>query len=130
MRSRRCRPTQAQATCRIRSTNVLCSDENGLWLVAETLAPRAAPNPLLILIDQFEEVFGSQIAAQSESKSLLELIVAFWTKAHPNLFLVVTMRTDFLEQCANFPKLADTINATLFMTPVLRDSELKSVISR
>ena len=109
--------------------DVLCTDENGLWLVAETLAPRAAPNPLLILIDQFEEVFGSQIAAQSESKSLLELIVAFWTKAHPNLFLVVTMRTDFLEQCANFPKLADAINATLFMTPVLRDSEIKSVIS-
>ena len=109
--------------------DVLCSDENGLWLVAETLAPRAAPTPLLILIDQFEEVFGSQIAAQSESKSLLELIVAFWAKAHPNLFLVVTMRTDFLEQCANFPKLADAINATLFMTPVLRDSEIKSVIS-
>jgi energy-coupling factor transporter ATP-binding protein EcfA2 len=109
--------------------DILCSDENGLWLVAETLAPRAAPNPLLILIDQFEEVFGSQIAAPSESKSLLELIVAFWAKAHPNLFLVVTMRTDFLEQCANFPKLADAINATLFMTPVLRDSEIKSVIS-
>src|SRR5262245_11154792 len=109
--------------------DILCSDESGLWLAAEILAPRAALNPLLILIDQFEEVFGSQISAQSESKLLLELIVAFWAKAHPNLFLVVTMRTDFLEQCANFPKLADAINATLFMTPVLRDSELKSVIS-
>jgi WD40 repeat protein/energy-coupling factor transporter ATP-binding protein EcfA2 len=110
--------------------DILCSDESGLWLAAETLAPRAAPNPLLILIDQFEEVFGSQISAQSESKLLLELIVTFWAKAHPNLFLVITMRTDFLEQCANFPKLADAINATLFMTPVLRDSELKSVISQ
>ena len=110
--------------------DILCADESGLWLAAEILAPRAAPNPLLILIDQFEEVFGSQISAQSESKLLLELIVAFWAKAHPNLFLVVTMRTDFLEQCANFPKLADAINATLFMTPVLRDSELKSVISQ
>jgi WD40 repeat protein/energy-coupling factor transporter ATP-binding protein EcfA2 len=109
--------------------DLLCSDESGLWLAAETLAPRAAPNPLLILIDQFEEIFGSQISAQSESKLLLELIVAFWAKAHPNLFLVANMRTDFLEQCANFPKLADAINATLFITPVLRDSEIKSVIS-
>jgi len=58
------------------------------------------------------------------------LIVAFWAKAHPNLFLVVNMRTDFLEQCANFPKLADAINATLFITPVLRDSEVRDVISR
>jgi energy-coupling factor transporter ATP-binding protein EcfA2 len=110
--------------------DVLCSDESGLWLAAEILAPRATPNPLLILIDQFEEVFGSQISAPSESKLLLELIVAFWAKAHPNLFLVVNMRTDFLEQCANFPKLADAINATLFITPVLRDSELKDVISQ
>src|SRR5262249_15630543 len=31
--------------------DVLRSDDNGLWLIAETLAPRAAPNPLLILID-------------------------------------------------------------------------------
>jgi WD40 repeat protein/energy-coupling factor transporter ATP-binding protein EcfA2 len=108
--------------------NLLCSDESGLWLAAEKLAPRAAPNPLLILIDQFEEVF-SQIAAQKERTLLLELVVAFSAKAHPNLFLVVTMRTDFLEQCANFPKLADVINATLFITPVLRDSEIKSVVS-
>jgi WD40 repeat protein/energy-coupling factor transporter ATP-binding protein EcfA2 len=108
--------------------DLLRSDESGLWLATETLAPRATPNPLLILIDQFEEVF-SEIAAQSERRSLLELIVAFSAKAHPNLFLVVTMRTDFLEQCANFPKLADVINATLFITPVLRDSEIKSVVS-
>ena len=108
--------------------DLLRSDESGLWLAAETLAPRAAPNPLLILIDQFEEVF-SQIAAQRERTLLLELVVAFSAKAHPNLFLVVTMRTDFLEQCANFPKLADVINATLFITPVLRDSEIKSVVS-
>ena len=63
---------------------------------------------MLILIDQFEEVF-SQIAAQSERTLLLELIVAFSAKPHPNLFLVVTIRPDFLEQCANFPKLADAI---------------------
>src|SRR6516225_4430523 len=58
--------------------DVLRSDDNGLWLIAETLAPRAAPNPLLILIDQFEEVFASQVSEQSESKKLLDLIVTFW----------------------------------------------------
>jgi WD40 repeat protein len=109
--------------------SVLSSDENGLWLMAETLAPRTAPAPLLILIDQFEEVFGSQITAQSESQLLLDLLVAFAAKPHPNLFFIVNMRTDFLGHCANFPKLADVINETLFITPVLRDSELKSAIA-
>jgi hypothetical protein len=109
--------------------DVLRSDESGLWLMAETLAPRTTPAPLLVLLDQFEEVFGSQIAAQSESKWLLELLVAFAAKPHPNLFFIVTMRTDFLGHCANFPKLADVINETLFITPVLRDSELRSAIA-
>jgi hypothetical protein len=39
------------------------------------------------------------------------------------------MRTDFLGHCANFPQLADVINETLFITPVLRDSELRSAIA-
>jgi WD40 repeat protein len=109
--------------------DVLRSDENGLWMMAETLAPRATPAPLLVLLDQFEEVFGSQITAQSESKRLLDLLVAFAAKPHPNLFFIVTMRTDFLGHCANFPKLADVINETLFITPALRDSELRTAIA-
>src|ERR1700730_4549658 len=113
-----------------RAYDVLRSDNSGLWLMAETLAPRAQPTPLLILIDQFEEVFDPHVAVKTESKLLLDLLIAFAAKPHPNLFFIVNMRTDFLGHCANFPRLADVINETLFITPVLRDSELKTAIAR
>jgi len=109
---------------------VLLGDENGLWLVAETLFPRAGPtSPALLLIDQFEEVFGPQIASHEEVTRFLQCLIRFFEKPHPNLYCIVTMRTDFLGQCANLPKLADAINATLFVTPVLRRSELDKVIA-
>ena len=108
----------------------LLGDKNGLWLVAENLSPRESQAaPLLLLIDQFEEVFGSQVASQDEVKRFLECVIRFFEKPHPNLYCIVTMRTDFLGRCANFPQLADVINATLFVTPVLRAQELGNVIA-
>jgi WD40 repeat protein len=108
---------------------VLSKERNGLWLVAENVAPREKSQPLLLVIDQFEEIFGSQVTSQEECKLLLDAIISFTEKPHPNMYLIATMRTDFLGRCANFPKLADVINATLFVTPVLRDEDLKSVIA-
>jgi WD40 repeat protein len=107
---------------------VLSKERNGLWLVAENVAPRTTSAPLLLVIDQFEEIFGSQVTSQEECKLLLDAIISFTEKPHPNMYLIATMRTDFLGRCSNFPRLADVINATLFVTPVLRDEDLKSVI--
>src|SRR5215211_944863 len=107
---------------------VLRSDGSGLWLVTESLRPRSGdPNPLLLLIDQFEEIYGPQVVSQEDVKPFLECIVRFFEKPHPNLYCIVTMRTDFLGLCANSPHLADMINETLFVTPVLRHDELGKV---
>ena len=34
-----------------------------------------------------------------------------------NLFIIVTLRSDYLGQCANFEGLAESINRTQFLTP-------------
>jgi WD40 repeat protein len=108
----------------------LLGDKNALWLVAENLSPRESQGaPLLLLIDQFEEVFGPQITSQDEVKCFLECVIRFFEKPHPNLYCIATMRTDFLDRCANFPQLADVINETMFVTPVLRAQELGTVIA-
>jgi WD40 repeat protein/energy-coupling factor transporter ATP-binding protein EcfA2 len=108
---------------------VLRSDKNGLWMVVESLYPcNSDASPLLLLLDQFEEVFGPQITSQNEVRLFLDRVVRFFQKPHPKLYCIVTMRTDFLGLCANFPSLADAINSTLFITPVLREQELEKVI--
>ena len=45
-------------------------------------------------------------------------------------FIIVTLRSDYLGQCANFEGLAEGINRTQFLTPVLTQAELSQAIAR
>ena len=59
-----------------------------------------------------------------------ELLVRFAERPHPNLYVVVTMRSDFVGQCANFEGLAEIINRTQFLTPALPQDKLYQAIAR
>ena len=67
---------------------------------------------LLILVDQFEEIFrfrqgGSK--ASEEAADFIELILeASWQEELP--IYVLTMRSDFLGDCAEFKNLAEAVN--------------------
>jgi WD40 repeat protein len=60
----------------------------------------------------------------------VRLLVRFAERPHPNLFIIVTLRSDYLGQCANFEGLAESINRTQFLTPVLTQDELSQAIAR
>jgi WD40 repeat protein len=116
---------------------MLDSEESGLWLATNAVAPlhkispsQKAPVRLLLLIDQFEEIFGEQIQEPADVDRFVRLLVRFAERPHPNLFIIVTLRSDYLGQCANFEGLAESINRTQFLTPVLTQDELAQAISR
>jgi WD40 repeat protein/energy-coupling factor transporter ATP-binding protein EcfA2 len=116
--------------------NLVKTEESALWLAADSIAPASrdpdarAPARLLLVIDQFEEIFGQQIQDPQDVDRFVRLLVRFAQRPHPNLFLIVTMRTDFLGQCANFEGLAECINRSQFLTPVLTEEELGQAIAR
>ena len=64
------------------------------------------------------------------STRFVRLLVRFAERPHPNLFIIVTLRSDYLGQCANFEGLAESINRTQFLTPVLTQDELCQAITR
>ena len=110
---------------------------SGLWLAANSVVPlhrgsppHMAPVRLLLLIDQFEEIFGEQIQEPADVDRFVRLLVRFAERPHPNLFIIVTLRSDYLGQCANFEGLAESINRTQFLTPVLTQAELSQTIAR
>ncbi len=110
---------------------------SGLWLAANSVVPlhrgspsHTAPVRLLLLIDQFEEIFGEQIQEPADVDRFVRLLVRFAERPHPNLFIIVTLRSDYLGQCANFEGLAESINRTQFLTPVLTQAELSQAIAR
>jgi WD40 repeat protein/energy-coupling factor transporter ATP-binding protein EcfA2 len=113
------------------------TEGSALWVAANQIAQlqntsssQAAPVRILLLIDQFEEIFGEQIQEPSNVDRFVRLLVRFAERPHPNLYVVVTMRSDFVGQCANFEGLAEIINRTQFLTPALPQDKLYQAIAR
>jgi WD40 repeat protein len=112
--------------------SLLERDEAGLWAVmdqAENLRS-ADSHALLLLVDQFEEIFGPQIKDLPEVDAFVRLLVTQYARPHPSLYVVFTIRSDYLGQCASFPGLSDAINHCQYLTPALTASELRQAIVR
>jgi WD40 repeat protein len=109
---------------------LLSRDVSGLWMAADVISERSGvTSPILVLIDQFEEAFGNQVPGE-DINQFVRLLVRFFERPHPNVYLIVTMRTDFLDICTKFAGLASVINGTQFLTPILGLHELIEAIRR
>jgi WD40 repeat protein/energy-coupling factor transporter ATP-binding protein EcfA2 len=82
---------------------------------------------LLLLVDQFEEIFRYyQQGAAEEAAAFIALLLA--ASQHPNIYIVITMRSDFLGEAALFHDLPQAIAAGLFLTPRLNREQLQEAI--
>jgi hypothetical protein len=96
------------------------------WASGGNLEPQCN---LLILVDQFEELFRyGNYARQEEAEAFVTLLLE--TAAMPDLkvHVVVTMRSEFLGACALMPGLAEKINAGLYLTPRMSRDECREAI--
>jgi hypothetical protein len=84
---------------------------------------------LMLLLDQFEEVFRPEIAA-SQRSALLDLVVGLDTRiASRNvpderlykggLFVAITMRSEELHRCAEHRGLSEVVNRSLYLLELL-----------
>lgn len=85
---------------------------------------------VLVLIDQFEELFRNENRDKPETAALVQLVVDFWRRrsAYPGLYFVLTMRTDDLHRCAEFIDLPEVINATGYLVRRLKEDEIREAI--
>lgn len=83
---------------------------------------------LLILIDQFEELFREDLTSPQEALDLINLILNVFNARPDRLYIVITMRTDCLEQCAYYRGLPEALNQTHYLPPRLNDEELREAI--
>lgn len=73
---------------------------------------------LCVLIDQFEEIFRNIGDSRHDQSTLLsEFLVGFSESAPDGLFVLVTMRSEFLGLCTRFAGLTETINRTQYLLP-------------
>jgi WD40 repeat protein/energy-coupling factor transporter ATP-binding protein EcfA2 len=82
-----------------------------------------------LLVDQFEEIFAArQEGAVDETDAFVALLLATAAQRELPVYVVVTMRTDWLGECPVFQGLPEEINKSLFLAPRLTRHEKREAI--
>src|SRR6266516_1229162 len=100
----------------------------GLHLLATQLVKRPGVK-VVLMIDQFEELF-TQTLSEQERQHFIDLLVAAVTEPRGPLIVLLTLRADFYDRPMHYPQLSQLIEA--HHTPVLPMSphELRAVIEQ
>ncbi|MCP4698785.1 MAG: hypothetical protein GY862_18325 [Gammaproteobacteria bacterium] len=89
--------------------------------------PLPEPGNLLLLVDQFEEIFRYHRQDKTdELAAFVELLLN--SSKHPSVYVVITMRSDFLGSCTQFYDLPEAISEGLFLTPRLTRDQLRKAV--
>ncbi len=110
--------------------------------VTQYLARHVASSNILILVDQFEEIFafrnkpgdpGPQQARdraqrRSEASAYVDLMLRLAEYPDLPIYVVLTMRTDFLGDCDLFYGLPEALNIGRYLVPRLSREELREAI--
>jgi hypothetical protein len=85
---------------------------------------------LLVLVDQFEEIFRyrERIAAD-EADAFVALMLASAGQHEVPIYVVITMRSDYLGECAVFQGLPEAVSSSQYLTPRLTREELELAIA-
>jgi WD40 repeat protein len=93
---------------------------------------------LLVIVDQFEELFRYRMLEASpiggadrtqEATAFVNLLLEPKTQASLPIYVVLTMRSDFLGDCAEFPGLPEAINEGQYLVPRMTREERRAAIA-
>jgi hypothetical protein len=101
-------------------------------LVREARLP--AGTNVLVIVDQFEELFRFKRAqtnpnARDEAVAFVKLLLAAAAQDEVPVYVVLTMRSEFIGHCTEFPGLAEAVNAGQYLIPRLTRDELRLAIT-
>jgi hypothetical protein len=91
--------------------------------------PLPADTNLLILVDQFEEIFRFEREGGSdEADAFVSLLLETARQREVPVYVVITMRSDFFGDCAIFEGLPEALNESQYLTPRLTREQRKDAI--
>lgn len=113
---------------------------SSLGLVDLVEQARLAPGEnLLVVADQFEELFrfhalmqpaaGAAYGPSEDAIAFVRLLLEAAAQRELPIYVVLTMRSDFLGECAQFPGLPEAINEGQYLVPRLARDEIRAAIT-
>ncbi len=88
---------------------------------------------LLILVDQFEELFrfglrAADDASRDEAARFVTILLALAERRAAPVYVVITMRSDYLRDCDAFYGLPEAINRSLYLVPRLTREMRREIV--
>ena len=89
---------------------------------------------LLVVVDQFEELFRFRAAREStsnadEASAFVKLLLEASRQRELPIYIVLTMRSDFLGDCAQFQGLPEAINEGQYLIPRMTRDERRFAVT-
>src|SRR5215469_13409419 len=94
---------------------------------------RKADENVLLVVDQFEEIFRFQDVYRQragEAAEFVELLLAASQDYEPawRVYSVITLRSDYLGECARFRRLPEALNESQYLVPRMTREQLREAI--
>lgn len=108
---------------------------SALGLVEATRQARMPANEnLLVVVDQFEEIFrfrrmSRRGGPEDESAAFIKLLLEAKKQTNVPVYIVITMRSDFLGDCAQFRDLPEAINDGQYLIPRMTRDQRREAIT-
>jgi tetratricopeptide (TPR) repeat protein len=106
-----------------------------LGLVDAVRQARIPPEDnLLVIVDQFEELFRFRRSRQIENSrdeavAFVKLLLEATRQQETPIYVVLTMRSDFIGDCMEYPGLPEAVNTGQYLVPRMTRDELRSAIT-
>jgi WD40 repeat protein/energy-coupling factor transporter ATP-binding protein EcfA2 len=111
--------------------SVLRNGSEGLVEVSKYLQTSQGEN-IFFLVDQFEEIFRYREAidteAPNDARLYVNLILTAIRQSKMPVYVALTMRSDFIGECAAFPGLTQLINNSNYLVPHMTREQKKIAI--
>ena len=104
-----------------------------LGLVDASRYGRDADENILLVVDQFEEIFRFQDSNRQragEAAEFVELLLAATRDYEPvyRIYVVITLRSDYLGECSRFEGLPEALNDSQYLVPRMTREQLREAI--
>ncbi len=101
---------------------------------AATQAHLPAKDNLLVVVDQFEEIFRFQRASREagyhdDAAAFVRLLLEGAAQREVPIYVLLTMRSDYLGDCAQFRDLPEAINRGQYLIPRMKRDERRLAIT-
>jgi energy-coupling factor transporter ATP-binding protein EcfA2 len=109
---------------------------SGLGLIeAVRLAGLPSRENILIIIDQFEELFrfagiGAEARHEDDANAFVKLLLEAVTQTELPIYVAITMRSEFIGDCARFRDLPEAVTGSPYLIPWMTREQRRMAIEQ